>query len=73
MNTEKEIQAYRNTLENGMNVICEAMGVSTERYDTDQADFACYEDFFKEVASLIKKSGWKFDEDIGEWKQSKVD
>ena len=49
---------YQDTLENGLIEICNAMGVSGERYDTDQADIECYMDCFREAAKLIKKAGY---------------
>ena len=67
MTTEEEVQEYRNTLDKGIILICEAMGVEPERYDTDQADFECYLDCFREAADLIKKAGYKFDDDTGEF------
>jgi len=64
---------YGDALENGMYVICEAMGVSTERYDSGQADTECYMDCFREAAFLIAKAGYRFDENTGEWVIPKKD
>ena len=61
-----------NTLENGLNVICESLGISTEHYDTDQADTECYLDCFKDAAAALKKFGIKFDADTGEFIQAKT-
>lgn len=65
MNEDETI--YQDTLENGLWELCQAMGVSTERYDTDQADIECYMDCFREAAELIKTAGCRFNEDTGEW------
>lgn len=59
----EQTQEYMNTLENGLQAICKAMGVSSERYDTDQADTECYMDCFREAAELIKKAGFVWDAD----------
>jgi len=65
---DKEIyQDYGNTLENGLQEICKAMGVDSERFDTDQADTECYMDCFKEAAKLIKLADFTWDDEEGEW------
>jgi len=56
MTPQEEVQYYREYLEKGLAVLCEAMGVSGERYDTDQADGECYLDCFKEAAEKIKRA-----------------
>jgi len=61
-----------NTLENGLGILCESIGVSTEKYDTDQADTECYLDCFKDAAAALKKFGIKFDGELGEFIQDKV-
>lgn len=58
-----------NTLENGLGILCESIGVNTEKYDTDQADTECYLDCFKDAAAALKKFGIKFDDELGEFVQ----
>lgn len=60
---------YQDTLEKGISVICKAMGIDTERYDTDQADIECYMDCFREAAELIKDAGYYFDVEANEFKR----
>lgn len=64
---ENRAEDFSNTLENGVSVLCEAMGVSTERYDTDQADIECYMDCFREAAELVRRAGFVWDVDAGEF------
>lgn len=64
--TEDE-QVYQQVLEQGMNLLCEGLGVDTERYDTDQADTECYLDCFKQAAKVLKESGVKYDDWTGRW------
>ena len=67
MTEQEEIEEYQNTLNNALSILCEAMGVDPERYDTDQADFACYMDCFHEAAVLIKRMDCIFDDNEGEF------
>lgn len=60
---------YQDTLENGLAILCEAMGVDSERYDTDKADTECYMDCFRDAAQALKKFGIVFDSDSGEFVQ----
>ena len=57
---EREIQLV-NTLENGIGVICSSIGISTDKYDCDEADICCYANCFNDAAELLKKSGCGFD------------
>ena len=61
---ENEVQYYRDTLEAGLQLICDAFGVSSEHYDRDQADGECYLDCFRDAAEQIAKAGiqWNPDE-----------
>jgi len=54
MTLDEEIEYYQNILERGMAVICEAMEVDSQHYDTDKADGECYLDCFNDAAKLIK-------------------
>ena len=55
MNDDDEAVMYRETLEKGLYVLSQAIGVDCEYFDTDQADVACYLDCFNQAAELIKK------------------
>lgn len=55
----EEITAYQQTLENGLGELSQAMGVDSEHYDRDQADFECYADCFKDAAKLINDAELK--------------
>jgi len=63
--TESEI--YQQTLQDGLALLCEGMGVNQEKYDTDQADIECYLDCFREASKLLKQAGCKFNDDTGEF------
>ena len=63
MNPDDEIAVYREVLENGLNMLCDAVGVYIEYYDSDQSDFSCYEDCFKDMALLLRELGVYFDRD----------
>lgn len=67
---ENRTSDFGSTLENGLQVLCKAMGVSTERYDTDQSDIECCMDCFKDAADLIQQSGFAWDDDEGLFKQN---
>ncbi len=67
----QRIEDLGNTLENGLSVICESLGISTEHYDTDQADTECYLDCFKDAAAIIKKFRIEFDDETGEFIKTK--
>lgn len=55
-----------NALEDGVNNICNAVGVEAEMYDRDQADICCYIDCFKDAADMLKAGGFWYDpEDLG--------
>jgi len=69
MTHEEEAEHYRNTLEKGIAVLCQAVGIDAERYDTDQADFECYLDCFKEMAELLKGAGTYYCEEEWVFKQ----
>ena len=45
---------YMNTLQDGLHLLCEAMGVDAETYDRDKADTECYMDCFRDAAKAIK-------------------
>jgi 3-methyladenine DNA glycosylase Mpg len=60
---------YQDTLERGVSVLCKAMGVDMEHYDSDSADTECYMDCFKDAAQALKKFGVVFDSDTGEFIQ----
>lgn len=61
------VQYYQDTLEQGIAFMCEAVNVSTERYDRDKADGECYLDCFRDMAKLLTKSGFKFDEELADF------
>lgn len=64
-----EAQYYRDTLDTGVLLLCKAVDVDPERYDTDQADGECYLDCFKEMAALLKNAGIYYCNDDWEFKQ----
>lgn len=67
--TEISEQEYlRNVLEEAMSIICDALGVDTDRYDSDQSDDECYMDCFRDAADVIKVSGIRWDHEGGEFK-----
>ena len=68
---DEQIAWYVETLEDALGLLCEAVGVSTERYDSDQSDTECYMDCFKQMAELLKKSDWEFDDEENEFLQKK--
>ena len=68
MTNEEVIEYYQQTLEGGLNLICDAFGVSTEHYDRDQADGECYMDCFRDAAEAITKSGIRWNDEDAEFK-----
>lgn len=62
-----EAQYLRDTLEQGLHLICEAFGVSADHYDRDQADGECYLDCFRDAAEQIRACGVTFDHNEGEF------
>ena len=67
MTDAEEIEEYQLVLNNGVDLICSKIGVSSERYDQDMSDFACYADFFKEVSEILDLMDVTFDDDKGEF------
>lgn len=67
MEPEEEIECYRNTLDQGLTLICVALGVEGEHYDRDQTDFECYLDCIRDAAQVIKDSGIRWNGDEAEF------
>lgn len=67
MSDQKEEQIYQKTLEQGLNILCEGLGVDPEMFDTDHADTECYLDCFRQAAKVLKEAGVKFDYWEGKW------
>ncbi len=65
MTEREEVEAYRKVLNDGLQNLCDAMGVSMDIYDRDKSDFSCYIDCFNDAKQVIKDSEIRYDEKTG--------
>lgn len=56
MTDKEEIEYYQNVLDQGLQILCEAMKVDGETFDSDQADGECYLDCFRAAAERLKSA-----------------
>jgi len=52
----EDIVNYQNVLNDASTWLCGAMNVDPERYESDQSEYECYRDCFREVSEFLTKN-----------------
>ena len=64
---ESDANLLRRALEKGIDILCDAVGIDSNKYDTDHDEAQCFLDCFEEIAEALKTFNVGFDEDEGQF------